>query len=99
MTGSPAPGRFKNLSKSGNNCGSGDERRCGSDTPIRRSSISSRITRLQCPIGEILDVVPPTPPVTFGQCRSYPAHLVFFRYTPRTLMLLFTPAAPNYMPV
>jgi len=69
MTGFPAPGQFKNLSKSGNNCGSGDE-------PIH-----------------------PTPAVTLGQRRSYPARLVFFRYTPRTLMLLFTPAAPNYMPV
>ena len=37
--------------------------------------------------------------VTFGQCHSYPARLAFFRYTPRILMLLFTPAAPNYMPV
>jgi len=51
------------------------------------------------PIGEIPDVVSPTPPVTLGQRRSYPARLAFFRYTPRTLMLLFTPAAPNYMPV
>ena len=61
--------------------------------------ISCRITKLGCPIGEIPDVVSPTPPETLGQRRSYPARLIFFRYTPRTLMLLFTPAAPNYMPV